>query len=923
MLLKKLFINSKIGQKLVILLLIAVAIPTIIITLLSNQKMADLIANYEHKLLLEQSRSYALSTFSNLIYARNELLQATESEQLEQLEQLTFYFESQKQLIFNSITSNQDNISKEILSKVNSLKPGQVGLIVLPALKNHYAVKLIVRTGSSFIVGELNQRYIWGQRNDYPSNVNVCAYQVNKSDKTEIFCSTKSNLNSPQLKTLPLNSGAWELFLAGEFSSNSWLFEVKRLTPMSADYLKNFVDIKYYIAIAALCALSIGLLSLIIIRKAMLPLELLTRNAKSISTGDFSSVEVEGSSEFSTLALAFNQMSSYIKKQFDTLQSLSSIDKDIASKISVDKTVELVMKRMQVLAPDVAIMIATLEDSNDNSFHFACITSNHGSTTSSRLDINVEEADTIKSYNQGRFKQPELNSTFDHERLMAELGVKNLWVLPIFWQGQMLAFLSIDSISILKENFEEFRELSSRIAVTISSYRKDQKLLIEAQYDNLTGLPNRILLQDRMKTAIEHSNHTEKPFWVLFIDLDRFKNVNDSLGHTAGDSLLKEMGSRLLSTVQEEDTVARFGGDEFVVILRGDKGESLQLDTLNRLIDSISLPMYLNKHELINTCSIGIATYPNDGKNVETIIQNADIAMYHAKEIGRNNYHFYKESLNAKASERLQMVSFLSKALEGNEFSLHYQPKVDLITNRIVGLEALIRWNNTVLGNVSPAQFIPLAEETGLIGKIGEWVLRTACAQMTEWHENGLGNLLMSVNISSRQLQDDGLIDTIKTILVETGLKTKYLELELTESMLMNNSTESISKLNSIKSLGIQLSVDDFGTGYSSLSYLHTLPIDTLKIDKAFTDTITTSTKKAPVVDTIISLAKSLNLKVVAEGVEIPEQAVYLKKHGCNQIQGYYFSKPLPADATTELLASDKILELPKLKLVKDTLNKA
>ncbi|MCL4164110.1 UNVERIFIED_CONTAM: hypothetical protein GTU68_062218, partial [Idotea baltica] len=368
------------------------------------------------------------------------------------------------------------------------------------------------------------------------------------------------------------------------------------------------------------------------------------------------------------------------------------------------------------------------------------------------------------------------------------------------------------TVSLDKENknWSEFRELAARIGIVISAQAREQKLLLEAQYDKLTGLPNRTLLQDRLTKAMAHADYTGNPMWIVFIDLDRFKVVNDSMGHAVGDTLLVEVGNRLQSEVRESDTVARFGGDEFVVVLASDVGEGMKLNILNRLMQSISSPIHINNHDLINTCSIGVATYPNDGKSAEILIKNADIAMYRAKETGRNNYQFFTQSLNDKASERMQIISLLHKAIENNELCLHYQPKVDLETHSIVGLEALIRWDSPVLGKVSPVKFIPIAEEAGLINSIGEWTLTTACAQLATWQKSGLSKLVMSVNMSAKQFQQDNLIDTIKSILLETGTKAEHLELEITETLLMDKSSTILSTLNNIQALGIALSIDDF-----------------------------------------------------------------------------------------------------------------
>ena len=937
---KNLF-NSKVSQRIAMLLFIAAFIPATLMTFLSDKKVTDLVTAYEHKLLIEESRSYALSVFSNLTFARNRVEDAIQDNQaIDYMSSFTVHSGLSEYSQFNSVakvlpdgtiadSNSEITIPQDVLRASKKNKKNKAHILILPNSNGWPSINFLIRdnnnkSNTAIYLFELNSNYLWGEKSYYPSDKNLCVYQISNDIQTSLFCSNDYKAKNNATNSSPVNIANWELFLNGEFNSDPWLFEINRLTPISSTHIKEFVGSKAYIGVAILSLLIVGLLSLIQIRRTMVPLEKLIKSAKNITSGKFSNVQVDvdGSSEFSDLADAFNSMSSHIEHQLDTMESFSIIDKEIASKVDIEHAIQLVMKRMQVLAPNSMLLVAYLEEESANEVQCSCTVSGHEALSTIRLSLPVKEINAIKRYNQGQVKQSNLTNTFIHERLMAELGANNMWTLPVFWQGEMCAFVSVGSKAVLNEHQEiwgEFRDLASRIGIVISAHERDQKLLLEAQYDSLTGLPNRILLQDRLKLAMEHSDHTGKPMWIIFIDLDRFKVINDSLGHTLGDKLLVEIGNRLLAETRDTDTVARFGGDEFVIVLSGDAGENIQLSVLNRIMDSIAEPAHINNHELINTCSIGISVYPTDGKNAETLIKNADIAMYRAKEMGRNNYQFFTQSLNDKASERMQIISLLRRAIEHDELSLHYQPKVDLRTNNVVGLEALLRWNNATLGNVSPAKFIPIAEEAGLIIPIGEWVLQTACKQMAIWQKSGLGNLLMSVNLSARQLQQNNLIEKIKSTLVKTGLNAEFLELELTESMLMDSSHNFVSDLHAIKALGIQLSVDDFGTGFSNRSYLQTLPIDTLKIDKSFIDIITFNTKKAPIVDTIISLAKNMNLKIVAEGVETSEQALYLKKQDCDQIQGYYFSKPLPANAMRELLASGKKLDLPKLKLIKNT----
>jgi diguanylate cyclase (GGDEF)-like protein/PAS domain S-box-containing protein len=421
------------------------------------------------------------------------------------------------------------------------------------------------------------------------------------------------------------------------------------------------------------------------------------------------------------------------------------------------------------------------------------------------------------------------------------------------------------------------------------------ELEFQAGHDALTGLANRSLLRDRLDQAIAYASRYHHPVWVVFIDLDRFKFVNDTLGHKAGDLLLTTISERLQSVVRTTDTVARLGGDEFIVLLSERADETLATGVVQRIMEVVARPLRIDEHEFFLTCSIGIAVYPADGDDPELLIQHADIAMYRAKETGRSNFQFYTSAMNEGALERLRIEGDLRTALERGEFLLHYQPQVDLSSGRIVGMEALIRWQHPELGLVAPGRFIALAEETGLIVPIGAWVLRTACAQNKVWQRAGFNDLRIAVNLSPRQFAQQDLAKSIAAALEETGLDPQYLEIELTESLVMTDVERAIGILRDLKGLGVKLSIDDFGTGYSSLSYLKRFPIDVLKIDQSFVRDMTLDPDDAAIVSLIISLAHSLRLQVIAEGVETEEQLAYLRHHDCDQMQGYYFSRPVAA----------------------------
>jgi len=431
----------------------------------------------------------------------------------------------------------------------------------------------------------------------------------------------------------------------------------------------------------------------------------------------------------------------------------------------------------------------------------------------------------------------------------------------------------------------------------------EAEIQFQATHDALTGLPNRTLMYDRMQQAILHSQRYGNLTAIAFLDLDQFKFINDSLGHQVGDELLKITAQRLTACLRESDTVARQGGDEFVLLLTSQPNEESITQTMQRVLHEVAQPWKANDLDFQITCSIGVTLCPNDGRDAETLLKNADSAMYKAKELGRNNFQYFAAEMNTSVTDRLELLNRLRQAIPNDEFVLHYQPKLNLTNGKIIGVEALIRWE-TPTGRVSPGSFIPLAEETGLIIPIGEWVLRTACRQNRDWQKAGYPPIPISVNISPRQLARGDVVDLVSRILQETELDARYLELEITESVMATDGDKSFAMLTELRALGVKISLDDFGTGYSSLSYLKRFPVDTLKIDQSFVRDIATSQDSAAIVKAIISLGHNLNLNVLAEGIETAEQSRFLQQNGCDEGQGYLMSRPVPYREFLKLLSA-------------------
>lgn len=461
------------------------------------------------------------------------------------------------------------------------------------------------------------------------------------------------------------------------------------------------------------------------------------------------------------------------------------------------------------------------------------------------------------------------------------------------------------------------------IISNISDYKQAaEKIKHLALHDTLTDLPNQYLFNDRLMQAIAHAEREKQLLAVLFIDIDNFKHINDTVGRRAGDQLLQGIAKRLMigmrrtdsvaraSTEDSEHMVARLGGDEFTVLLADIKNIQDPATVAQRILSLLSKPFVIGAQEVFITASLGIAVYPFDGKDADTLLINADVAMYQAKNYGRNNYQYYSESMNNIRVERFKVGNKLRKALDQNEFMLFYQPQIDISTGKIIGVEALIRWLQPDLILIKPGEFIPLAEETGLIIPIGDWVLRTACAENIAWQKEGLQPIRMTVNVSSIQFRQDNFVETVSGILGETGLDPQYLQLELTEGTIMQDSQNTIKKLRSLQSMGIQVAIDDFGTGYSSLNYLKRFPLSTLKIDYSFVRDIVTSPTDQAIVNAIVSLAHNFNLKVIAEGVEKRKQLSFLRECGCEGAQGYLICPPVNTVVLAEFIRKERYLEV-------------
>jgi diguanylate cyclase (GGDEF)-like protein len=709
----------------------------------------------------------------------------------------------------------------------------------------------------------------------------------------------------------------WPVALSDVFGSPDWtlvLTEDKRavLGPMT-DFAATFAFL------VAACTFVVLLLSASQIRRSLVPLEELQEGTRRIALRDFESrVAVSSGDEFAELGESFNAMATRLGKQFKALATAADIDRAVLSATDATSIVRAVLARIGDVYPCAGAGVILLPpDRAASAVGWVQSYTEGAEAVARRVELAAAEARQVGSLPPVLELGP-ADRLPGYLRHLAELGLESFVVLPLASQHQLSGLLALGTVPGAPRGDDDLlqaRRLADQVAVALSNARMLDQVRTLAYYDALTGLRNRASYKELLAQALTAAHRGRRQVAAFFIDLDAFGRINDSLGHDLGDELLRQVAGRLRACCQPGDDpahpgeradVARMGGDEFTVLLSSMAGSEEAVGLARRILTTFAPHFSLGTHEVFVTPSIGIAVSPDDGDDVETLLTHADTAMYEAKNQGGNGYQLYSRSMNATALQRLTLENDLRRALERSEFVLHYQPIFDTASRAIVGAEALVRWRHPTLGMLMPGEFIAIAEENGLIVPMGEWVLRTACAQNRAWQRAGLPPVRIVVNLSGRQLRQGTLTETVRAALEASDLEPRWLGLELTESMLMERQHEGIAALQALRSMGLRLSIDDFGTGYSSLSYLKHFPVDTLKIDRCFVRDLTTVPDDAAITSAIIAMAHALDLKVVAEGVETEEHLTFLRSQGCDEVQGHLLGRPAPAERFAEWLARPK-----------------
>ena len=776
--------------------------------------------------------------------------------------------------------------------------------------KSHVFMRVARDTGA--IIGELAPDFLWNVPIDATSVLCVLG-----ESGDPLFCSdpvpaavldkVKKELADHQANRLAweLNGNRflanyWALFLEHSFNAGQWTIVLAKPESEVLSAMTRF-EAMFPPAIA-ISILAVVLLCVSQIRRYLVPLERLSHGTRRIAERNFSDpVHVESGDEFEELAGSFNSMATRLERQFGTLATMAEIDRLILSTTDADYIVETLLNRLPEIVPCRSVCVAIIGEKGDAADLRIKRDPAGKDIESGTINLTSDDIRVLTDGARHRFFEVG-DSLPEYLSSIAQDDTGRVLVLPVVSKDGLSAIIALGiahGCALSNEDIDQAREVADRTAVALSNIAWEEKLYHQAHYDALTDLPNRVLLRDRLEQAMSRASREGTSVAVLFLDLDRFKSINDSLGHVAGDQFLKEMATRLTGQLREGDTVVRFGGDEFIVIIPDIASDLHIVTTISSICENILSatmdPFSLEGHEIKITSSIGVSLYPQDADNFDDLLKNADTAMYHAKSQGRDNYQFYAQDLNAAAMQRFSMQNDLHGALENDELELFFQPQVDLRTGTLVGAECLIRWQHPEHGFVSPGRFIPIAEDTGLIAAIDEWVLRTACAQSRVWQDRGLPGMRMAVNLSPRQFHNRSLVNIVSDVLKETQLPAELLELEVTEGAIMTDIDQTIATLRALSQLGVRVAVDDFGTGYSSLAYLAQFPLDVLKIDQSFVRDVVTHPDVACVVAAIVSLAHSLGLTVIAEGVENEEQVNFLRSLECEEIQGYLYGRPLPA----------------------------
>ncbi len=929
-----LFLHSQVARRVFLLFLLSALLPAVLLAVLAYTHMRSLDRAHVDRQLALEGGHYASGFYERLQAAH--VMLGVQAAGLRQ---------------GVPVLQPDAELTREVFQRIDTVLPGaepawSQALLQEPPARSHLArgesvlltrrdpgslpVRLLLaaavdpaRPAAGLLVAELTADYVWGDPQELAFQTQAC---VLDAAGQLLYCSEptlgagagagSASAPTPGVDPVARLAGDWpyhtrSLFLRAGFARDDWTIVTLR-PPGASD--ASWGQLAYvFLGIVVLTLLLVALLSGVQLRRTLVPLERLIEGTRRIAREQFNQpVAVAGDNEFAQLAQALNRMAARLGRQIGTLRALAEIDQEILGRADVEHIINRVQARLHTLWPK-AVTSMVVFDQQAADFGIVHLYAGESQMTSkvpSRLEPWLLEQ-LARDYD-GMWFDVGGGELPDFLSMVADAGARRILVLPIFWRGQVSGLLAIGLLEpreFSNELVQQARDLVNRIGVALAAQARDEQLKFRAYHDDLTGLPNRPLLVERLNREMAHTRRSGKQLAVLFIDLDRFKKINDSLGHDAGNRLLCQVAERLTSCTREGDTVARMGGDEFVVLLPG-LGHAQQAARLaGEMLGLLSEPFMIDELPSHVGASIGVAIFPDDGSIAPELLKKADMAMYRAKATGRGRIIFFEESMNIAQQEQAELERELRLAIDRGQLSLRYHPRVRIDDGKVIGAEAQLCWSHPVLGAVSPEKFIPLAEEAGLIDTLSRWSLGQVCAQLGHWQAAGL-SICLSCQVSARQLTSGRLGPQLQQILAEHPLPADALEIELAEGALVDNIDAAGEQLALIRRAGVRIALGHFGTGYASMLYLQRLPIDLLKIDRSFTDALGRDEGAGDIVRAIIALGQALGKTVVADGVNNLEQAELLRAAGCEQAQGDYHSPPVTAAELEALLTPSRPAEI-------------
>lgn len=913
--------TAGVGRRILGLFLLAGILPVIFTAFLAYNEVGRGQTEEVNKTLRQHAKAYGVDIFARLERASDKTIEVVRILETFGAERLR-----DRKYLLNDFAGIWSVSSENVVTTVfgaNSLELkftdidvehlATGGTILLDSVGEAFGGFVLIRgahigeTDQIIFAFRLKPENIWSPPQHQPYETDFCVFGANRS---KLFCTrdmdasvhdgvlqnyVQKSVNPYQWKfdNEPQMASMWQLFLAGAYRHTA--FDI--VASQSASYaLHSSADFRRIFPPALfLVIILVGTLSLNFISQSLVPLQRLTIVARQYAAGELDSrVRVKTGDEFESLADAFNNMASRLGRQIATLRAMSKIDKSILSGTEIGQVSEDIIRHLVELTGFEAAAVIAKDFDSPN---WAKMISWHdGEFTHERITLSQKLGHDSDEPRQVSLADEDARSVRYMERFLS-FGLQYAVLIPVVLHSELKGMLMLGSdhkFEMQGGRLQRSVDLAGRLAVALASVEREDALYRQAHFDELTGLPNRQLLKDRLDQHLVHARREKQQGAMLFLDLDRFKEVNDVFGHSVGDIVLTQAAERIVTEVRDTDTVARLGGDEFVIVMPHLSGDNTLRMTASRILTRLTEPFSVRGIDHFLSASIGIVVFPEDGDSVETLLKNADAAMYRAKDAGRSRFEFFSKKLNSESRRKIELERDLRHAFDAGGLEVYYQPQFDLSDGNIYGAEALMRWKHDTRGFISPAEFIRLAEDSGMIGAMGRWVIDKACADMRTILDKGLHPGSMSINVSTRQLKDGGFPGDVLEVLNRYNIHPGYMQLEITETTVAENRDTAINILHTLRAAGVQIAIDDFGTGYSSLSYLQVLPFDLIKIDKSFIDLIGSGGSSENICRTIIRMAHELGKKAIAEGVEHRAQAEFLLENHCDFVQGFYYSHPLP-----------------------------